>query len=107
MVACGATDGNRANNVAFAARVRPPREILSRFLEHSTRKTYGSDRALYLHYGQTHLAWSMVHRFGFFTGSEADHGELCFLYLAVFLALAFTGAGRYSVDALIARKSYD
>ena len=53
------------------------------------------------------VAWSMVHHFGFFTGPDADHGELCFLYLAVFLALAFTGAGRYSVDALIARKSYD
>ena len=53
------------------------------------------------------VAWSMVHRFGFFTGPDADHGELCFLYLAVFLALAFTGAGRFSLDALIARKSYD
>ena len=49
----------------------------------------------------------MVHHFGFFTGSDADHDELCFLYLAVFLALTFTGAGRFSLDALIARKSYD
>ena len=53
------------------------------------------------------VAWSMVHHFGFFTGPDADHGELCFLYIAVFLALSFTGAGRYSVDALISRKSYD
>ncbi len=53
------------------------------------------------------VAWSMVHRFGFFTGPDADHGELCFLYLAVFLALACTGAGRFSIDATIARKSYD
>ena len=49
----------------------------------------------------------MVHHFGFFTGPEADRGELCFLHLAVFLALAFTGAGRDSLDAFIARKSYD
>ena len=30
--------------------------------------------------------------------------ELAFLYLAIFVALAFTGAGRYSLDALIARR---
>ena len=52
------------------------------------------------------VAWSLVHHFGFFTGPDADHGELCFLYLAVFLALSFTSAERYSMDALIARKSY-
>ena len=53
------------------------------------------------------VAWSMVHHFGFFAGPDADHGELCCLYITVFLALSFTGAGRYSVDSLIARKSYD
>ena len=53
------------------------------------------------------VAWSMVHRFGYFAGPEADHGELCFLYITVFLALSLTGAGHYSVDSLIARKSYD
>ena len=52
------------------------------------------------------VAWSMVHHFAFFTGPEADHGELCFLYIAVFLGLFLTGAGRYSIDALIAKKSY-
>ncbi len=49
------------------------------------------------------VAWSLVHRFAFFTGPEADHGELCLLYLTVFLALSVTGAGRYSIDARISR----
>ena len=53
------------------------------------------------------VAWSMVHHFGFFTGPDANHGELCFLYITLFLALSFTGAGRYSIDVLISRKSYD
>ncbi len=52
------------------------------------------------------VAWSLVHHFAFFTGPEADHGELCFLYMAVFLALSFTGAGRYSIDAWLSKRSY-
>ena len=53
------------------------------------------------------VAWSLVHHFGFFSGPDADHGEVCFLYIAVFLTLSVTGAGRYSLDTLITRKSYD
>ena len=56
---------------------------------------------------QEGVDWSMVHHFGFFTGPDADHGELCFLYIAVFLVLAVIGAGRYSLDTFIARKFYD
>ena len=47
------------------------------------------------------VAWSLVQHFAFFTGSQADKGEICFLYLGVFLALGLTGAGRYSLDELI------
>ena len=50
------------------------------------------------------VAWALVHRFAFFTGPAADHGELCVLYFAVFLTLLLTGAGRYSLDELIASK---
>jgi putative oxidoreductase len=45
------------------------------------------------------VAWSMVHHFEFFGhGAGADHGELCALYIAVFLALTIAGPGRYSLD---------
>jgi len=47
------------------------------------------------------VAWSLVHHFAFFAKPEGDHGEVCFLYIAVFLALFFTGAGRYSADDAI------
>ncbi len=51
------------------------------------------------------VAWSLVHRFAFFAGPEADHGETCLLYVAAFLALSFIGAGRYSIDARISNQS--
>ena len=49
------------------------------------------------------VAWAFVHHFEFF-GRQADHGELIVLYLAIMLALFLAGAGRYSVDALLAGK---
>ena len=49
------------------------------------------------------VAWIFVHHFLFF-GRDADHGEVVVLYMGVMLALTFAGAGRYSVDHLIAKK---
>ncbi len=49
------------------------------------------------------VAWSLVHHFIFFARPQGDHGELCLLYISVFLALFVAGAGRYSLDALIAK----
>jgi putative oxidoreductase len=43
------------------------------------------------------VAWSLVHHFQFL-GHGADHGEVCVLYLSIFLALAVAGPGRYSLD---------
>ena len=48
------------------------------------------------------VAWSMVHQFIFFQRPAGDHGEVCVLYISVFLALFISGAGRYSLDAVIA-----
>jgi len=50
------------------------------------------------------VAWSLVHHFAFFGKTQGDHGEVCLLYIAIFASLFFTGAGRYSVDALIAKR---
>jgi putative oxidoreductase len=50
------------------------------------------------------VAWSLFHHFIFFERPQGDHGELCLLYISVFLALLVTGAGRYSLDELIARR---
>jgi putative oxidoreductase len=50
------------------------------------------------------VAWSLFHHFIFFARPQGDHGELCLLYISVFLALLVTGAGRYSLDELIARR---
>jgi putative oxidoreductase len=47
------------------------------------------------------VAWAFVHHFQFF-GRQADHGELIVLYLAVMIGLFLAGAGKYSVDALLA-----
>ena len=45
------------------------------------------------------VAWALVHHFEFFGhGPGADHGELCVLYVAVLLALAIAGPGRFSLD---------
>jgi putative oxidoreductase len=40
------------------------------------------------------VAFCMVHHYAFLTG----HGELVAVYFAGFLALVFTGAGRFSLD---------
>jgi putative oxidoreductase len=47
------------------------------------------------------VAWAFVHHFLFF-GRAADHGEICALYLAIYLALLVAGPGRFSVDARLA-----
>jgi putative oxidoreductase len=45
------------------------------------------------------VAWTLVHHFEFLGhGPGPDHGELCVLYIAVFLALTIAGPGRYSLD---------
>jgi putative oxidoreductase len=50
------------------------------------------------------IAWAFVHHFTFLGKSAgADHGELIALYLSALLALMITGAGRYSLDAVLAR----
>jgi len=49
------------------------------------------------------VAWSLVHHFAFFKKPQGDHGELCVLYIITFLALFLTGAGRFSLDALISK----
>jgi putative oxidoreductase len=50
------------------------------------------------------MAWAFVHHFIFLGKTPgADHGELIALYLSAFLALMVTGAGRYSVDATLAK----
>ncbi len=46
------------------------------------------------------VAWIFVHHLEFF-GRGADHGELTVLYIGGFLALMFTGAGRFSLDAIL------
>lgn len=48
------------------------------------------------------VAWAFVHHFEFFRHG-ADHGEVIVLYLAAMLAIALTGPGNYSVDAMRSR----
>ena len=43
-------------------------------------------------------AFFLVHKAAFFTDG---HVELVFLYIAIFAAILFTGAGRFSVDARV------
>jgi putative oxidoreductase len=50
------------------------------------------------------VAWAFVHHFVLF-GPQGDHGEVIVLYLAAAAALFFTGAGRFSLDRLIASRS--
>ena len=50
------------------------------------------------------IAWLFVHH-GMFFGKDADHGEVCVLYICGFLAVLLCGPGRYSVDALLTAKS--
>ena len=49
------------------------------------------------------VAWLFVHH-GMFFGKDADHGEICVLYVCGFLAILLCGPGRYSVDALLTAK---
>jgi putative oxidoreductase len=46
------------------------------------------------------VAWLFVHHAEFF-GKQADHGEVCVLYIIGYLVLFVTGPGRHSVDARI------
>lgn len=48
------------------------------------------------------VAWIFFHHEQFF-GSNADHGELCVIYVCGFLSLALCGAGRFSIDSLLGR----
>jgi putative oxidoreductase len=50
------------------------------------------------------VAWSFVHHFQFL-GKGADHGELMVLYLGATLTLLFSGAGKFSIDALLNKQS--
>lgn len=50
------------------------------------------------------VAWTLVHHLQFF-GRGSDHGELMVVYLGVALSLILTGAGRFSLDYLLARRS--
>jgi putative oxidoreductase len=45
------------------------------------------------------VAWTFIRYFQFF-GQGSDHRELIVLYLAILLALIFTGPGKYSLDNL-------
>ena len=49
------------------------------------------------------VAWIFVHGAQFF-GADADHGEICVLYLCGTLAVLLCGAGRFSLDALLNRR---
>lgn len=48
------------------------------------------------------VAWIFVHRLQF-TGRGGDHGELIVVYMGVMIALFIAGAGKYSIDARVAR----
>ena len=57
-------------------------------------------------FAEIFVAWAFVHHFTFLGKSPgADHRELIALYLSAFLALMVTGAGRYSVDAVLAQEA--
>lgn len=49
------------------------------------------------------VAWALVHHFKY-AGRAGDHGETIVLYFGGLLALAIAGPGRWSLDALFARK---
>lgn len=49
------------------------------------------------------VAWAFVHHFVLF-GPQGDHGELIVLYLGATAALFLSGAGKYSVDAVLDRR---
>jgi putative oxidoreductase len=46
------------------------------------------------------VAWSLVHHFEYLGHVQgADHGEVCVLYIIIFVSIALAGPGRFSVDA--------
>jgi putative oxidoreductase len=47
------------------------------------------------------VAWAFVHHFALL-GPQGDHGEVIVLYLAAAATLFFAGAGRFSLDGIIA-----
>jgi uncharacterized membrane protein YphA (DoxX/SURF4 family) len=47
------------------------------------------------------VAWSLVHHFAFFGRGSGEHGETIVLYLGALLAIACSGAGRYSLDSVL------
>lgn len=49
------------------------------------------------------VAWALVHHFVLF-GPQGDHGELMVLYLGATAMQLLSGAGKYSLDALLDRK---
>lgn len=48
------------------------------------------------------VVWALVEHF-MLLGHNADHGELVVLYLGGCIALFFSGAGKFSIDALLDR----
>jgi putative oxidoreductase len=61
--------------------------------------------ALFL-FGNIFVAWALVHHFQFL-GPNTDHGEMIVLYLGGCIALFFSGAGKFSLDALFDRTGSD
>lgn len=49
------------------------------------------------------VAWAFVHHFAFLSKQQGGHGELIVLFLGAMLALALTGAGRYSLDYVLTK----
>lgn len=50
------------------------------------------------------VAWAFVHHFALF-GPQGDHGELMLLYLAAMITLFLAGAGKYSGDGWMEKRS--
>ncbi|MFC2408200.1 MAG: DoxX family protein, partial [Prevotella histicola] len=50
------------------------------------------------------MIFTMIVAFTTVHGGSVSAGELAFLYLVIFILSWFAGAGKYSIDGLIARK---
>ena len=50
------------------------------------------------------MIFTMIVAFTTVQGGSVSAGELAFLYLVIFILSWFAGAGKYSIDGLIARK---
>ena len=46
------------------------------------------------------VAWGIVHHFIYFPHS-ADHGQVCWLYIAGLIPILIAGPGRFSIDFLL------